>query len=116
LRFRIKNMGPLIAAWETIEVPVVAKPKRSSVVGQTKRYDITIAARTPDGNSQSVHCEMYHRPLIGSWRPIRVIIILVVIVFVLHYVAGLGGGWSELIKNPMEWFYAAIRHVRGWFS
>jgi len=115
LRFNIKNKNPFIAAWETVVVPVVARVKRGSVVGKTKRYDITITARPPDGNSQQVRCEMNHRPIMGSWRPVKVIIILVVIFLVLHYVAGLGGGWSKLIGDPAEWLYAAIRHIRGWF-
>lgn len=116
LRFNIRNKGPLVAAWETIEVPVVAKPKRGSIVGQTKRFDITITARTPDGNFQSVRSEMNNRPFMGSWRPVKIFIVLVVIFLIAHYVAGLGGGWSELIEDPGRWLYVAIRHVRGWFS
>jgi uncharacterized membrane protein len=116
LRFRIKNKSPVVAAWQTIEVPMIAKPKRGSIVGERKRYDITVTTRTADGNSQSARCEMHHRPFIGSWRPIRNIIILVVIVFAVHYFVGLGGGWKDLFTSPQEWLYTTIRHIRGWFS
>ncbi|MFC1864459.1 hypothetical protein ACFLYG_01355 [Chloroflexota bacterium] len=116
LRFSIKNKSPIVDAWQTIEIPIIAKPKRGSIVGERKRYDITIAANTADGNPQSVRCEMYHRPFIGSWRPIKALIILAVVALVVHYIVGFGGGWSDLFKNPQEWLYTVIRHVRGWFS
>ncbi len=115
LRFRIKNKSNLVAAWHTIEVPMIAKPKRGSIVGERKRYDITVTATTVDGSSQSVRCEMHHRLFIGSWRPIRNIIILVVIAFVVHCFVGLGGGWKDLFTSPQEWLYTIIRLIRGWF-
>jgi len=115
LRFRIKNKSPIVAAWQTIEVPMIAKPKRGSIVGERKRYDISVTARTADGNSQSARCEMHQRPLIGSWQPIKNIIILVVIALVVNYAVGLGGGWNDLLTSPQEWLYETIQHVRGWF-
>ena len=116
LRFRIKNTRPIVDAWQTIEVPIVAKPKRGSIVGDRKRYDITVTARTAEGNPQSVRCEMYHRPFLNSWRPIKALIIFVIIAIVVNYIVGFGGGWLNLFKNPQEWLYEVIRHVRGWFS
>jgi len=116
LRFRIKNKSPIVDAWQTTAVPMIAKPKRGSIVGERKRYDITVAARTAEGNPQSVHCEMHHRPFLNSWRPIKLLIIFVIIAVVVNYIVGFGGGWISLFKNPQEWLYEVIRHVRGWFS
>ena len=116
LRFRIKNNSPTVEAWQTAEVPIVARPKRGSIVGERKRHDITISARTVDGPPQSVHCEMHHRPFLSSWRPVKIFIILIIAGIVLNYIVGLGGGWISLFKNPQEWFYEAVRHVKGWFS
>jgi hypothetical protein len=115
LRFRIKNNSPIVDAWQTTEVPIVAKPKRSFIVGERKRHDITVSARTVDGTPQLVHCEMHHRPFLSSWRPIKIFIILVIVVIVLNYIVGFGGGWINLFKNPQEWFYEVVRHIKGWF-
>ena len=116
LRFRIKNKSPIVDAWQTTEVPIVAKPKRGSIVGEGKRYSITVSASTAEGTPQSVHCEMHHRPLLNSWRPIKIFIILVIIAIVVNYIVGFGGGWTNLFRNPQEWLYEVIRHVKGWFS
>ena len=116
LRFRIKNNSPIVDPWQTTEIPIIAKPKRGSIVGERKRHDITISAKTVDGPPQSVHCEMHHRPFLSSWRPVKILIILVIVAIVLNYIIGLGGGWVNLFTNPQEWFYEVIRHVKGWFS
>ena len=116
LRLRLKNKKPIVDAWQTTEVQMVAKPKRNSIVGEMKRYDITVTAKSTEGDPQLVHCELHHRPFINSWRPIKALIIIIIIAFVVNYIAGFGGGWSDLFTNPQEWLYEVIRHVRGWLS
>jgi hypothetical protein len=70
LRFEFKTDSPEVAAWNTVEVPMVARPKRSSRVGEKKRYDITVTAAAGEGHVQTANCELHHSPLIASWRPI----------------------------------------------
>jgi uncharacterized membrane protein len=119
LRFKFKEEEPVVAAWKTIEVPMVARPKRASTVGERKRYDIVITATTEDGNTQTVNCEFNHRPLMASWRPIwrliRVIIFLGIIGVAIYYILKLGGGWRVLYNSPQTWVDQLVRTVQGWF-
>ena len=119
LRFKFKDEEPVVAAWETIEVPMIARPKRGSTIGERKRYDITITANTEEGNTQTVNCELNHRPFMASWRPIwrliRVIIILGVVGVAIYYVLRLGGGLRVLYNNPQTWVDQLVRTVEGWF-
>ncbi|MFC1946729.1 hypothetical protein ACFLXY_02280 [Chloroflexota bacterium] len=116
LRFRLEEVNPLVKAWQTVEVPVGITPKRGTFVGENRRYDITVSARITEGNIQTVHCEMYHRPLLNSWRPVKILVGLIILFIVIHYVVGLGDGWGDLFSDPQEWFYKVVRHIRGWFS
>ena len=120
LNFKFKNQEPVVAAWETLEVPMVAKPKRGSTIGERKRYDISITAATEDGNSQSVNCEMHHQPFMSSWRPVwriaKVLIILGIVGVAIYYILRLGGGWHVLYDSPQTWWDQVVRSFQGWFS
>ncbi|MFC1944157.1 hypothetical protein ACFLX5_01460 [Chloroflexota bacterium] len=119
LRFEVQNSNPFIPAWQTTEIPLIAKPKRGFIVGERQRYFITVTIKTADGNSQTAHCELHHRPFIGSWRPIlRLLItvaIIVIIGLIVNYIVGLGGGWRDLLNDPQEWFYTIQRKIKGLF-
>ncbi len=123
LRFRFKNETPEVTAWNTIEVPIVARPKRGSIIGEKKRYDITITANAGKGMSQSVNCELHHNPFIGSWRPIlrviKLVIVLAIIGVLAYFVIKWGGGWGTLTRNPGTWVNQLIRFferiIGGWF-
>lgn len=116
LKFRLAEVDPLVKAWETVEIPVGVIPKSGKFVGENKRYDITVSAKMTEGNVQTVHCEMYHRPFLNSWRPVKILVGLVILFIVIHYIVGLGDGWDDLFGGPQEWFYKAVRHIRGWVS
>ncbi|MFO7996826.1 MAG: hypothetical protein R6U93_06790 [Dehalococcoidia bacterium] len=119
LSFAFKTDNPEVAAWNTIEVPMVARPKRSSRMGEKKRYDITVTAVAGEGNMQTANCELYHSPLIGSWRPIvkaiRVIIFLAIIGVAVYFLLRLGGGLPTLMSSPQTWVNNLVNTVQGWF-
>ncbi|HEY79310.1 MAG TPA: hypothetical protein G4O09_09375 [Dehalococcoidia bacterium] len=119
LKFRFKNDNPEVISWKTIETPMVARPKRGSMVGEKKRYDITIRATTADGNTQSVNAELYHNPFIGSWRPIlrviRAVLVIAVIGVLIYFVLQWGGGWRTLTSSPQTWVNQLVNTVEGWF-
>ncbi len=119
LKFRFKAENLEVAAWQTIEVPIVTKPKRGSTVGEKKRYDITITATTAEGNSQSVNAELYHNPFIGSLRPIfrvlRAIVVLGALGVGIYFLLKWGGGWGTLTSSPQTWSSNLIQTVEGWF-
>lgn len=119
LRFRFKAENPAVPAWNTVEVPMVARPKRGSGIGEKKRYDITVTAATGEGNPQQVNCQLNHNPFIGSWRPIlrliRIIIVLGIIGVGVYYLLRLGGGWGVLTRSPQTWADQLIRTIEGWF-
>jgi len=123
LNFKFKNKEPVVSAWQTVEIPIVARPKKGGLVGEKKRYDVTITARE-GSNSQTANGEMYHNPLVGSWktvfknvrRLIFLVIILVIIGFLIHW----GGGLKQLISSPKTWWSQFIDTIvdtfTGWFS
>ncbi len=119
LRFRFKTDNREITAWKTVEVPMIARPKRGSMVGERKRYDITVIATTAEGNTQSINCELYHNPFIGSWRLIlrvvRAIVVLAILGVAIYFVLQWGGGWKQLTSSPQTWLNQLIRTVEGWF-
>jgi hypothetical protein len=87
LIFKFKNKEPALAAWQEIEVPVVAKPKKGGLVGEKKRFDITITSHEAGGNTQTVNSELYYNPLISSWKTIfkairRLIFLAIIVVIV----------------------------------
>lgn len=121
LRFRFKKgENPVVTAWNTVEVPMIAKPKRGSMVGEKKRYDITVTATADDGKVQSVNCELNHAPLMSSWRPIlrliRVIIVLAILGVAVYYILRLGGGFGTLTKSPQTWVNQLSHTITSWFS
>jgi uncharacterized membrane protein len=119
LGFRFKTENPAVAAWKTVEIPMVARPKRGSSVGEKKRYDITITATTADGKTQTVNAELYHGPLMSSWRPllrfIRAIVVLGIIGVAIYFILQLGGGWQQLTSSPQTWLNRLINVVEKWF-
>jgi len=119
LRFRFKDENRVVAAWNTVEVPMIARPKRGSMVGEKKRYDITVTATAAEGNIQSINCELYHNPFIGSWktilRVVRIIIFLAIIAAVAYGAIWLGGGWGTLTRSPQTWVNNIIHAVERWF-
>jgi uncharacterized membrane protein len=120
LSFRFKDDTPSLPAWSSVEVAMTAKPKRGSLVGERKRYDITMTARTSDGKTQTANCEMNHSPLMASWRPIfrtiRILIALAIVVVVVSFVLKWGGGWSTLTNSPQTFVEQFVKTVEGWFS
>lgn len=118
-RFRFKTENPEVTAWNTVEVLMVTKPKRGSMVGEKKRYDITVTATAAEGNTQSINCELYHNPFIGSWRLIlrvlRAIIVLAIIGVAVYFILQWGGGWKVLTSSPQTWVNQLIHTVEGWF-
>ena len=119
LRFKLGNDSPVVPSWQTIEIPMPVKPRRNSIVGDLKRFDISLTATTAEGYIQLARCQMDHKPLLSSWRPILRIIKYVIIFgiagFAVYYIIRMGGGWSSLARDPQTWIYGTIRHIRGWF-
>lgn len=117
--FRFKHDNQTLVAWKTVEVPMIAKPKRGSFIGEKKRYDVSVTAIVGDGNTQSANCELYHNPFVGSWRPIirivRAVLVLGVIGVGAFYLIQLGGGWGHLTTSPQGWVNQLVHAVENWF-
>jgi len=119
LSLKLENDSPVVSPWQNIEIPMLVKPKRNSIVGDIKRYDISVTASTAEGYTQLARCQMDHKPLLSSWRPIlrtlKYIIVFGIAGFALYYIIRLGGGWGSLARDPQSWLDGTIRHIRGWF-
>jgi uncharacterized membrane protein len=119
LRFKLENDSPVVPPWQTVEIPMLVRPKRNSIVGDLKRYDINLTATTADGYTQLARGQIDHKPLLSSWRPVfrtvKYIIVISAVGFIIYYLIRLGGGWGSLVRDPQTWLDGTIRHIRGWF-
>lgn len=124
LKFKFKNKEPVLSAWQSVELPVVAKRKKGGWIGEKKRFDITINAHETSSNPQAVNCELYHNPLISSWktifRAIRRLIFFSIIVVIIILIINWGGGFRLLFSEPQTWWNQLIDRIvntfSGWFS
>ena len=119
LRFQAKDDSPVIPPWQTLDIPLIVRPKRNSVIGDLKRYDVSVTATTAEGLTQLARCQIDHKPFLSSWRPvlrtIKYVLVIGIIGLVVYYIVHLGGGWSSMVRDPQTWLDGAIRHIRGWF-
>jgi hypothetical protein len=111
----------LLGAWNNIEVPLMIRPKRGSIIGEIKRFDVTVTANVEGaGASLSANCEFNHKPLMKNWKPIwraiRIIIVVAIIIVAIYFILKLGGGWSDFRESPGNWFKNVINTISGWFS
>ena len=120
LKYQFQSDSLTLKAWNTVEVPIIFKPKRSSFLGAEKRYDITITASTASGLPQTTNCEFTHSPFLKSWKPvfrvIRAIIAIAIIAAAVVLIIRWGGGWDALRESPKDWFQNIISSVEGWFN
>ena len=123
LKFKFKKNELVLPAWDTIEIPVKVKPKKGGLIGERKRYDITITTNEGIENSQNVNCEFHHNPFIGSWKTIfrivRAIVFIGIIGALIGFVIHWGGGFGLLRSNPGAWWNrlvdTIVNTVSGWF-
>ncbi len=121
LTFRFKKDTPVIPAWSSLDVPMVAKRKRGMPLGENKRFSITVNARESDGVSrcQPPQCELNVSPLSSwkiFWRVVRAVIVLAVIFVVVFFVLKWGGGLGQLVKSPKTWVNQFTQTIESWFN
>lgn len=118
-KFRFKTENLKVRAWNAAEVPMLTRPKRWCMVGEEKRYNITLTATAAGGDTQSLNCELHHRPFFKSWKSVlrwvRRIIILVGLILLIYFVIKWGGGWGQLTSSPRVWWNQLVSTFRGWF-
>jgi uncharacterized membrane protein len=120
LKFKFKNKELVLSAWDSIELPVIAKPKKGGLIGEKKRYDITITAHEASGNSKTANCELYHNPFVGSWktifRAIRILIFIAIIGTLIGFIIHWGGGFKSLRTSPQTWWNQLVDKIVNTFS
>lgn len=124
LNFKFKNSELILPAWESIEVPVVVRPKKGGLIGEKRRYDVTITAHEASGGSLTATCEFNHNPIIRSWksifRVIRILIFLAIIGVLIGFIIHWGGGWNTLTSSPKDWWNQLVDKIvntfSGWFT
>ena len=123
-KFKIKPDSLVLGAWNTLEIPIGIRPKRNSIIGAVKRYDITFTTSAENLSPQTANCEFNHSPFMKSWKPvfrtIRTIIAIAVLVVVVVLIIKWGGGWDALKESPKDWFKQIVTSltttIEGWFK
>ncbi len=119
LRFQVENDSPVVPPWQTVDIPTTARPRRNPIIGDLKRYDVSVTTTTAEGQTQLARCQIDHKPFLSSWRPvlrtIKYVFIIGIVGLAAYYIIHLGGGWSSLVSDPQTWLDGTIRHIRGWF-
>jgi hypothetical protein len=117
---QFENSKPMLAAWNTIEIPMTVKPKVGRMVGDLRRFEITVTATGPDGIPQTANCEFTHKPMMANWkwviRLVKLLIVIAIIVVAVYFILKLGGGWDAFIKSPKTWINNVANTIEGWFS
>ncbi len=119
LSFRFKKEAPVIPAWSSLDVSMVAKQKKGMPLGDKKRFDITVNAREPEGKCQTGACELHVSPVSSwklVWRIVRAVIVLGIIFVVVFFVLKWGGGVGQLVKSPKTWVNQFTQTIEGWFN
>jgi uncharacterized membrane protein len=120
LKFKFKSQELVLSAWDSIEVPVIAQPKKGGLIGEKKRYDITITTHEVSGNSQTANCELYHNPFVASWktifRAIRILIFIAIIGVLIGLIIHWGGGFKSLRTSPQTWWNQLVDKIVNTFS
>ena len=105
-RFKLKDDNPAVAAWNTVEIPMITRPKRGWFIGQSKLYNINVTA-TDGKATHAATCDLTHNPLFKSWRSlfrlIRAIIVIAVVIVGIYLAIHWGGGWDALFDDPGQW-------------
>ncbi len=119
-RFQFSPEKLTLGAWNTLEVPMIVRPKRGSIIGEIKRFDVTVTATTEGTNlPQTINCEFNHKPFMKDWKPIwrtiRAIIAIAIVLVVIYFLLKGGGGWSAFRESPQGWFKQLINTIMGWF-
>jgi uncharacterized membrane protein len=118
--FRFDTQQLVLGAWNAVEVPFTARPKRGSFIGANRRFDITLTASTEGITPQTVNCEFNHQPFLKSWKPVwrlvRLIIVLAILGVIIYFLLSWGGGWSAFRASPQTWWSNLTHHIEGWFN
>jgi len=74
-RFAFQPPKPTIPAGTPVsstEMRLIARPRRSFWIGPTKQYEVTLtlAPEKAKGERKTLSCQVVHRPLLPSWRPV----------------------------------------------
>lgn len=118
-RFQFAREKLLLRAWNTLDIPLIIRSKRGSVIGEIKRYDVTVSANIEGSTTPlTANCEFNHRPFMKDWRPIwrviRIVIALAIVILAVYFVLKMGGGFEALKDNPQTWLRNFINTVSSW--
>jgi uncharacterized membrane protein len=119
-RFQFAQEKIHLGAWKTVEIPLVIRPKRGSVFGDVKRFDVTVTASAEGAATpQTANCEFSHRPLMKDWKPIwrilKALIAIAIVLVALYFLLKMGGGLSTFRASPKDWMKNFIDTIVGWF-
>ena len=81
--FRFNPKVAHIAAGQKATVGLKVRPRRSSIAGARKYFDFQVKASPSAGPSKSVAAQLIHKPFFLTWRPIRRLIFLLLLIGVI---------------------------------
>jgi uncharacterized membrane protein len=118
-RFTFAAEKLMLRAWNTIDVPLIIRSKKGSIIGEIKRYDITVTANIEGAASPlTANCEFNHKPVMKDWRLIwriiKIVISLAIVLLAVYFVLKMGGGFSALKDNPQTWLKNFIDTISSW--
>ena len=95
-RFSFSPKQAQVAAGQKATVGLTVRPRRSSIAGPRKYFDFRVKASPTTGPSKSVSAQLIHKPLFLTWRPIRRLIYLLVLLGLI------GGGYYAARANNLS--------------
>ncbi len=88
--------APRVEAGRQVTVRMKVRAHRHRVVGKRQPCQLQVTARPSHGEPRTVRVEFEHTPWLGSWRPLRRLLLLVVVVFTIGV---------PYPRNPVKQFF-----------
>ncbi|HEY8282787.1 MAG TPA: hypothetical protein VIJ28_00225 [Chloroflexota bacterium] len=84
-------------------VVLTVRPQRSGFVGQRKDYAFQVTAKPAQGMAKSIQGRIVHTPRLTTWRPVRTIFKLTVILAAVVVFVTAEGGVSGIQHKAPQW-------------
>jgi hypothetical protein len=108
-RYTFNPPSPHLTAGQKVVTRLTVKPRRSSCVGQKRNYDFQIKVKPSQGDVKQLQAQLMHTPRFRTWKPIRRLVYLIILVAVIAAVVSTFSGAAGANTQAMQLRDSAAR-------
>ena len=102
-RYAFKPPAPHLAAGAALTTVLTVRPRRSGLVGQKRNYDFQIKVKPSQGEAKQLQGQLVHTPRFRTWKPIRRLAFVLILLVLLGVLVSALGGWSGTGDHLSAW-------------